>query len=307
MKIKELGKLFKEFIIKIFGEAIYKILCEVVLPVLLKVVLPGIVTVLTALVAKPLAEKYFPFWEKVPGIIKVLIIIVPIIILVVGFISAVWIFSRAWRIYKVYKNSGIRDYRPYKKAEDKEKNEKFLLEQVEKAKNIKIIGATGHQTFSRSDTAGKAVLRDILERISGEITILLLDPRANQTKSRAQSLKEPEVSLEQYQQDIKSSIEFLKYLKQKKSKSVTLKLYSQRPIWKMIIADDNFLWLQYYDPEKHVEHTPVYGIRCRDEYTLFEPLRDVFLKKWWHDDNPSYNFETDELEYPNGKREKLSL
>lgn len=143
--------------------------------------------------------------------------------------------------------------------------------------------------MARKDPLGIAVLRDILENINGEIKILLLNPDMPQTEMRALALGE---SLQKYRQDIENSIQFLKELYDK-GKSVELKLYKQRPIWKMIIADDNFLWLQYYDPKKHVEDTPVYGVkRNPNKENLFESLSAVFTKKWEHDGNPTYNFKT---------------
>lgn len=285
-KITEPKNLLKNFITKVFLEVIYKSL------------IPAVVALFGVLVSK-----YLPFLKEVPWYIITIVIVALISFVAIAYRLLKWFIERAFKRYKIYKNSGIFDYRPNKTSEDKTKNEAFLLEQVKSAGSIKIIGATGYQTFAKSDATGKAVLREVLENISGEIKILLLHPNTEQTKMRAKALG---VLLETYQRDIANSIQFLKELKIK-GKSVALKLYSQRPIWKMIIADD-FLWLQYYDPKEHVEYTPVYGIkRDHNNYTLFEPLSAVFTKKWEHDNNPTYDFDTGSLMYPDRGTEKINL
>lgn len=118
------------------------------------------------------------------------------------------------------------------------------------------------------------------------------------------------VPIDNYKDEIFKSIEFLKSLKNK-GKSVALKLYDDRLVWKMIIID-NFIWLQYYQPKKHVQDVPVYGVHQKqDKETLFGPLYAVFQKKWNFDYNSTYDFGKDELVYPpdkegNIRREKLS-
>lgn len=236
-----------------------------------------------------------------------------ILVLVLGSIF-VFLLKRFWHLNKsrveLLSNSGLFYFRRNTQEEDKSKNTELLLEKIRSAKGIEMIGATGYNTFARCDPGGeKAILREAFENyVTGEIKILLLHPNAKQTRMRASALGVP---LDKYQREIFDSIDFLKELKNNKGKSVALKLYSQRLIWKMIILDD-FLWLQYYDPRFHVEQMPVYGIsRKKDGSNLFDPLYEVFKKKWNHDYNPTYDFETGELVFPQGeagepsKREKL--
>lgn len=170
----------------------------------------------------------------------------------------------------IIKNSSIFYFRKNRTVTDKTKNKDFLLDQCKIAKSILIIGATGFQTFARSDHEGKAMLRDALEKdITGEIKIILIHPFGQNARSRAEALG---VTLSNYQSDISNSVAFLKELK-RKGKNVALKFYEQKPIWKMIILD-NFLWLQHYHQNRHVEYMPVYGIsrsKKEDEYSLFDP------------------------------------
>ncbi len=224
-------------------------------------------------------------------------------------ITTIWIISKRisnWgkNIFKINKNTKIFYFRTNRLVEDKTENMKFLLEQCKAAKDIWILGATGYRTFARKDIESIAALREVLEEITGEIKILLLHPKGPFTISRANALGVP---LDDYQREIMNSVNFLKELKNK-GKSIALKFYTQRPIWKMIILD-NFMWLQYYHPTKHVEQMPVYGISRspkREEYSLFDPLYGVFQKKWYHDGNPTYDFNSGEAVFPDGKREPLT-
>lgn len=206
-------------------------------------------------------------------------------------------------------NSGLFYFMPNAAEKDKKENEKLLLEKIQTVKSIEMIGATGYNTFAKPEHAeGKAaILRDALENIIiGDIKILLLHPESKYARMRARALG---VIIGTYKHEIHNSINFLKELKNK-GKSVSLKLYKQKPIWKMIILDD-FLWLQFYDPRFHVEKMPVYGIHeKRGGESLFDPLYAVFQKKWNFDYNPTYDFDKDELVYPedtegNIKTEKL--
>lgn len=251
-------------------------------------------------------KKLFPLLEGLPT---------KVILLGFGLLAIfVFLFKRYWTLNKsrveLLKNSGLFYFGRNTREEDKSKNVELLLEKIKSAKGIEMIGATGYNTFARCEDPGgkKAILREAFESyVTGEIKILLLNPNAKQTRMRAAALGVP---LDKYQREIFDSIDFLKDLKNK-GKTIALKLYSQRPIWKMIILDD-FLWLQYYDSRYHVEQMPVYGIsRRKDGSNLFDPLYEVFKKKWNHDYNPTYDFETNELVYPpgeegeQGKRVKL--
>lgn len=219
---------------------------------------------------------------------------VVVVIIVCVLYIANKILNWGTRQIAILKNSRVFHFKKNATDTDRTKNKNFLLNQCKKAKNILIIGATGYQTFARSDPEGKAMLRDVLEKdITGEIKIILIHPHSHCAKSRAEALG---VTLSNYQGDISNSVAFLKELI-RKGKNVALKFYDQRPIWKMIILGD-FLWLQHYHQNRHVEHMPVYGIsrsQKTDEYSLFDPLYDVFQKKWRHDNNPTYDFASDEI------------
>lgn len=194
---------------------------------------------------------------------------------------------------KLIKNSGLFLFQPNRKSGDMEANKRLMDEKSSTARDILILGATGYNTFARSDVEGKAMLREQLEQMTGEIKIMLLHPKAQQAESRAQALGVP---LGDYQQEIHKSINFLRQLKTK-GQNISLKVYVQKPIWKMILLDD-FLWLQYYHPNSHVEQMPVYGIHRKQpigEYSLFGPLYEVFQKKWNDDNNPTVDLRSNTI------------
>ncbi len=242
----------------------------------------------------PSAHKFFlnnlPIFKQISTFHLSITVVVILCVIYVGQRVLFWGTKRI----AILNNSRVFHFRKNATDTDRTKNKDFLLDQCKKAKNIHIIGATGYQTFARSDPDGKAILKNVLEKdMTGEIKIILLHPYGKCARSRADALGVP---LSNYQSEIRNSVAFLKELEQK-GKNVALKFYDQRPIWKMIILDD-FLWLQHYHQNRHVERMPVYGIsrsQKTNEYSLFDPLYDVFQKKWRHDNNPTYDFKTDEI------------
>lgn len=228
-----------------------------------------------------------PYLTSLSNITKV--IFISVIIFIIFVLYKLYVKTKSNN--KLIKNSGLFLFQPNRNSGDIEANKRLMDEKSCTARDIFILGATGYNTFARSDAESKAMLREQLERMTGEIKIMLLHPKAQQAEIRAKSLGVPTVD---YQQEIHNSISFLNQLKNK-GQNISLKVYVQRPIWKMILLDD-FLWLQYYHPNCHVEQMPVYGIYRRQqigEYSLFGPLYEVFQKKWNDDNNPTVDLRSD--------------
>jgi len=271
-------KAIREF----FRGATHKIGFEVLVKPLLATV-PGLAVAYLA--------SFLPFLNQYsePKLVAGIIGGTVVLVLYIGYRISMWGINT----HRIRQNSGIFYYRRNDSDTDRTKNASFLEERITSATHIDIIGATGYKTFAHQDSTSRAVLRDLLSNSSAEIKILLLHPDSAEAASRAQALGVP---LATYRSEILASIDFLKDLKSR-DRGVALKLYSQRPIWKMIVADD-FLWLQYYHPHLHVEKSPVYGISrslVSGQYNLFDPFYAVFRKKWNYDGNPTYDFATGEL------------
>jgi hypothetical protein len=147
--------------------------------------------------------------------------------------------------------------------------------------DLRILGATGWNTFGANDSP----LHDVLNDFQGEIKILLMSPDCPYLSERATSVHMTE---DNYKKEIQNSIEHCRELKNKNI-NIHVKFYTQYPIWKMVITG-HFLWLQYYRLGSHVEETPVYGFYNNANHTsLFDPLFDVFRKRWELDSNYEVN------------------
>ncbi len=277
-------------------KALYDLLKSYVWPY----ISPLIITVLVSTFS-PYVDKF----AQIPRLYVGAAVVSLIVIVIIGKKICVRGYKFFRRRYLLLFHSGLFYYNKNDTIGDNEENRNMLQEEAVKANTIELIGATGWNTFSKNNASGSAILRDAFEQAQGDINIVLLDPTKACARERADSIGMDWVT---YENEIKSSIAFLKGLRDKK-KRVSLKFYNQKPVWKMIRLD-GFLWLQYYHPDNHVEKMPVYGIKRtpeKDEHSLFDPLYSVFEKKWKHDDNPKFDFENDQIIYPNGSKLPYSL
>lgn len=151
-----------------------------------------------------------------------------------------------------------------------------------KAKDLRIMGATGYKTFGEKDSP----LYTFLEKYDGEVKVLLIEPNANLDaliSRAAQTEKTPQ----NYADEVTKSVERLKDLVRNKNRKITLKLYKQTPIWKMIISND-YMWLQHYSTcSDDVHKTPVYTFYSDGDggTSLFHALYSVWQKRWELDGN----------------------
>lgn len=274
-------KILKDFSLK----AVYDVLKYYSVPIL---------SVLATAVY-PIISKYTgpKFLDEIPSWGRGVIFGIVLVFIYAGYGIGAAVFRRI-RLFFV---SGLFYYDPNLTEDDKTQNKELLVEEARKANTIELIGATGYKTFAKNDSEGTATLRDAFQNAKGEIKVILLNPEGEQARNRATAVN---MNWEDYKHEIESSIRFLKELKNK-GKAVSLKFYDQKPIWKLIRLD-NFMWLQYYHPNSHVEKMPVYGLKRahgKGNHNLFDPLYSVFEKKWLHDSNPYYDFSTDKIVYLN--------
>jgi hypothetical protein len=204
--------------------------------------------------------------------------------------TTVALFSRMRKYAKDYfkqkeilTHIGFRAFFPCNTSGSKENTWNFFVKDIESKspQHIEILAVTGKYTFGDK----KAPLSSFLEQFDGEIRILLIDPFCPALRQRAAAVNS---KVEHYKKDIFDSINFCRMLYEK-GKHITVKIYEQKPIWKMIYTD-SFLWLQYYHPGTHIEHSPVYTFFPNQEKTsIYYPLADVFQKRWHHDNNKVIN------------------
>lgn len=177
---------------------------------------------------------------------------------------------------------GISGFYPHTSKKEKRDDWKTCVARIRghRAKDLRIMGATGWATFG----APESPLYKLLDEFDGEIKVLLMkaDPSLSALVQRA---KETGYKPDDYALEIRRSIDRLRQLKGK-GKNISLKCYTQMPVWKMLISND-YMWLQHYRNSRNVDDTPVYVFYSDgDEGTsLFHALYSVWLKRWEVDGN----------------------
>lgn len=181
---------------------------------------------------------------------------------------------------------GISGFYSHATKAEKKRDWKACVEKIKshRAKDLRIMGATGWNTFG----APESPLYKLLEQFNGEIKVLLMTPDPA-LPALIQRAKETQQNPAGYASEITRSVERLKALRGR-GKNISLKFYTQMPVWKMLISND-YMWLQHYRSSKNVEETPVYVFFSDgDEGTsLFHALYSVWLKRWEFDQNAPYD------------------
>lgn len=174
---------------------------------------------------------------------------------------------------------GIKGFFPYIDEHVRKAEWNTLINYLESSQpqNLNILALNGWETFG----IDSAPLHNFLMNYKGELRILLIDPECEESDLRRSGLNIPE---KKFKADFKNTREFCDSLKDN-NVNIELKLYDQKPIWKMITTE-SYMWLQHYDKFTHVNTNPVYEIyKDKNKTSLFFPLIDVFIKRWTHDKN----------------------
>lgn len=207
-----------------------------------------------------------------------------ITLLIFGFIVIVFIrgyhfLKTAFRNREILLTVGVSGFWSHSNNDQKQANWDYCQKRISSdgARQLRILGATGWETFGKKE----APLHDLVDKFTGEIKILLLKPGSDAVSARALSIG---VNPDDYNKEINDTIYFCKQLKAR-GKPITVKVYDQSPIWKTIFTE-NYMWLQCYKQNEHVDDTPVYMLFANKNNTsLYYPLLNVFLKKWNYDKN----------------------
>jgi hypothetical protein len=227
-------------------------------------------------------------------------VIISILVVTGGgiFISrAIYAFQKNVQLQAIVEGAGLTGFSLHDGAEEKSHDWAHCEEILSDDQNIKlkILGANGRDTFGKAD----APLHKLVGEFKGRIEILLMHPSCEAFKTRTSSLG---ANHDEYLGHLRETLDFCAYLHTKRNKHITVKLYSQPPIWKMLITN-KYMWLQYYSPLKHVENTPVYTFYSDERGTsLFIPLAEVFRKRWQDDgsctvDLKKYSNSTDKIAF----------
>lgn len=166
---------------------------------------------------------------------------------------------------------------------------KALKEEQGTGQSLMVLGSSGYGTFV--DQMGD--LASVLDRCV-EAKILLVNPFGADASARIQA--QGHSTLAAFRAEVRQSIALLKRLKLL-GKSVTLKLYADPPLLKLVILGDH-LWLQHYHADLDVEAMPEYVLRRNGKaHGLYSLYAHYFAQRWASPDIPEYDLETDELVY----------
>lgn len=150
--------------------------------------------------------------------------------------------------------------------------------------NLKILAITGARTFGLESSP----LHKVLESFggTGKIHILLINPLSSAFEQR---IKERGIkNKRQYLIDLETTVAFCKALHDGAlGARISVKLYDQMPIWKMVFAN-GYLWLQCYDEPAEIGRSPVYTINT--DGSLHKHLDKIFEKRWEYDNSISVDF-----------------
>ncbi len=238
-----------------------------------------------------IANKFFLYWSLVESERRFLISVeIGLAILLILFFNYI---GRSWRdrkFAKMARGAGMAYFFPSRGrlAQRKIKN---LKEAQGFVRDVLVISSTGYRTF----VDPKGDLHNVLHNCR-EAKIMLLSPHGEGARSRANSILDPNVTLENFNEQIKKSIEFLKGLKAVQ-KNVKLKLYENSPFLKLVILGD-YIWMKHYHPGLDVHGLPEFVFEHNQTPgSLYSPFYQYFLMRWGDFHIPEYDFETDELVY----------
>ncbi len=174
------------------------------------------------------------------------------------------------------------------------------------ARDLMLIGSTGHRTFT--DERGE--LHNVIRQCR-QAKVMLLNPYSEGASIRAKGILDPDISLEIFRCQIRLSIDFLKELRGLQ-KNIRLKLYDDTPFLKLAISGD-FIWMKRYHPGLDVQCMPEFVFRHNaNPGSLYATFYEYF-QLWWNNPGiPEYDLDTDELVYRDRagneeRRERLFL
>lgn len=237
------------------------------------------------------ARQFLSFWSRVERETSRLIAVE-----MAAAIALIVLFSLLHRglrdrsLAAVAAGAGLVSFYPRQTA-DAQQRIKALKDEQGTGRSIMVMGSSGYGGFA--DQMGD--LTSLLDRCV-EAKILLMNPFGSDTSARIQA--QGRSMLPAFRAEVRRSITLLKRLKAL-GKSVTLKLYDDPPLLKLVILGDH-VWLQHAHGDLDVEAMPEYVLRRNGkEHGLYSLYAHYFAQRWACPDIPEYDLETDELVHRN--------
>jgi hypothetical protein len=254
---------------------------------------------------KFIADNYLTYWSLIERekvfLISVEIAVAVLLIMLINYLV------RSWKDRK-FSKMALDDMGLVLAAHTESlrvrKRIKKIKERQGTARDVLLIGSTGHNTFVNPEGDLHHVIQNCREA-----KIMLLNPFGDGACVRAKSIPDPDITPEHFREQIIKSVDFLKSLKALQ-KNIRLKLYEETPLLKLTVLGD-YVFMKYYHSGLNVKEMPEYIFKhSPNQSNLFHPLYQFFLLKWRDPNIPEYDFDSGELIYRDNsgnevKREKL--
>jgi len=239
------------------------------------------------------AKHFLTFWSRVEqDKISLIIIEMVVAVLLIGCFSYV---RRSWRdrvLAGAATGAGLVSFFPRHERRAR-RHIQQVKEEQSTGRTIMVIGSSGYSSFV--DQIGD--LGSVLDKCLGA-KILLVNPYSHEAAKRIEAIGHSEYTLAAFREEVRQSIALLKRLKAM-GKTVTLKLYADSPLVKMLILGD-YLWLQHYHADLDIRTMPEYVLRHnRQNHGLYTLYAHYFEQRWKSIEIPEYDLDTDELVYRN--------
>jgi len=171
-------------------------------------------------------------------------------------------------------HAGLNIYLKNFGEDDEREIQKSLIDSLSGVRTIKILAATGFNTFGDQ----KSFLYEAVEKCPGLVSIIMLSPH-EENEASLQRSKALSVYNDDYRREIINTITVLKELRSK-GKNIELRFYNHLPLWKLYVTDDE-AWVQHYNPNAHVSTTPIYGFKKNNkgQCNFYDFFSDVFDRK----------------------------
>jgi len=239
------------------------------------------------------ARHFLTLWSRVEhDKLSLIIVEMVVAILLIGGFSYV---RRSWHdrmLARAATGAGLVSFFPKHERRARRHIEQVKEEQST-GRTIMVIGSSGYSSFV--DQVGD--LSSVLDKCLGA-KILLVNPYSHEATKRIQAIGHSEYTLTTFREEVRQSIALLKRLKAM-GKTVTLKLYADSPLVKMLILGD-YLWLQHYHADLDIRTMPEYVLRHnRQNHGLYTLYAHYFEQRWKSIEIPEYDLDTDELVYRN--------
>lgn len=238
-----------------------------------------------------MAQNFFIYWSLLENnkifLISVETALAILLLLLFNYISRSW---KDRRISRMARGAGLVNFFPTRRLLAQGKIKK-LKEAQGFTRDAMVISSTGYRTFV--DPGGD--LHSVLQNCR-EAKIMLVNPHSEGARTRASSILDPNVTPENFSEQVRKSIDFLKGLKAIQ-KSIKLKLYEDSPFLKLVILGD-YLWMKHYHPGLDILSMPEFVFEHdQNPGSIYAPLYRYFLTQWENPGIPEYDFDTDELVY----------